>query len=136
MIWVEVPLTPLFGDIDSMRVVWHGHYPRYLEAARDRLMALIGYSYPEMEESGHLWPIVDMRVKYVRPITFSQDFVVKATLAEYENRLRIDYVIRDAKTGETLTKASSTQLAVLASSRELCLECPPALVERVQRLLP
>lgn len=136
MISAEISVTAQFYDLDPMKVVWHGNYPRFLEVARGALLDLIGYNYPEMEASGYLWPIVDMRLKYVRPIVLAQEILVGATLAEYENRLCIDYRIRDAKTGDVLTKARTTQLAVDASTRELCLECPPALVDKVKRLLP
>lgn len=136
MISVEITIKAQFYDLDPMQVVWHGNYPRYLEVARCALLDLIGYNYPEMEQSGYVWPIVDMRLKYVRPIRFAQNVVVVATLKEYENRLCIDYRIKDAESGEVLTKASTVQLAVEAKSQELCLECPPALIERVRRLLP
>ncbi|EPY00270.1 acyl-CoA thioesterase [Magnetospirillum fulvum] len=136
MISAEITLTAQFYDLDPMQVVWHGNYPRYLEQARCALLDHIGYNYPEMEASGYLWPIVDMRLKYVRPVRFAQTIRVSATLAEYENRLRIEYRITDAGTGEVLTKATTTQLAVEAASQELCLESPSALVERVRKLLP
>lgn len=135
MISAEISLKAQFYDIDPMQVVWHGNYPRFLEEARCALLDRIGYNYAEMELSGYLWPIVDMRLKYVRPIRFAQSVRVVASLAEYENRLRIEYRILDAVSGETLTKATTIQLAVEAASQELCLECPPALVERVKRLL-
>jgi len=136
MISAEISLTAQFYDLDPMQVVWHGNYPRYLEQARCALLDRIGYNYPEMEASGYLWPIVDMRLKYVRPIRFAQTIRVTATLAEYENRLRIEYRILDAGNGEVLTKATTTQLAVEAATQDLCLESPPALVERVRKLLP
>lgn len=136
MISAEIELKAQFYDLDPMQVVWHGNYPRFLEEARCALLDKIGYNYPEMERSGHAWPIVDMRIKYVRPIRFAQAVRVTATLAEYENRLRIEYRILDAGTGETLTKATTIQLAVEGSSGELCLECPAALTDKVKRLLP
>lgn len=136
MIAAEISLTAQFYDLDPMQVVWHGNYPRYLEQARCALLDRIGYNYPEMEASGYLWPIVDMRVKYVRPIRFAQLIRISATLAEYENRLRIDYRITDDATGAVLTKATTTQLAVEAATLDLCLESPLALVERVRKLLP
>ena len=136
MINAEITVTAQFYDLDPMQVVWHGNYPRFLEEARCALLNLIGYNYVEMEQSGYIWPIVDMRLKYVRPIRFAQSVTVEAKLVEYENRLRVDYRIRDAATGEVLTKASTIQLAVEAKSQELCLECPAALVDRVRRLLP
>ena len=135
MISAEIRMKAQFYDLDPMQVVWHGNYPRFLEEARCALLDRIGYNYPEMEASGYLWPIVDLRIKYVRAIRFGHEIRVVATLAEYENRLCIDYRILDAASGEVLTKARTTQLAVKAASGELCLESPPALVERVRGML-
>jgi acyl-CoA thioester hydrolase len=135
VISAEVTIKVQFFDLDPMQVVWHGNYPRFLEEARCALLDRIGYNYPQMAESGYVWPIVDMRLKYVRPARFAQDIRVVATLREYENRLRIDYRISDAQSGEVLTKAETTQVAVEAQSGELCLETPAALQDRVRGLL-
>lgn len=131
---VEITIQAQFYDVDPMNVVWHGHYARFLEQARCELLEQIGYSYAQMGESGYLWPIVEMRIKYVRPIRFRQEVVVNATIKEYENRLRIEYRIRDKATGEVLTKASTSQVAVHAATGELCLESPAVLVEKLRRM--
>lgn len=136
MISAEITLTAQFYDLDPMQVVWHGNYPRFLEEARCALLDRIGYNYPQMEDSGYVWPIVDLRLKYVRPIRFAQRIRVVAQLAEYENRLRIEYRILDAGSGEVLTKATTIQLAVEARSGELCLESPAILLDKVRELLP
>ena len=135
MISADVTIAVQFYDLDPMQVVWHGNYARFLEEARCALLDRIGYNYPQMEASGFAWPIVDMRLKYVRPARFGQSIRVTATLKEYENRLRIDYRIADAASGEVLTKAETTQVAVDGKTGELHLECPPALTERVRALL-
>jgi len=129
----DVTLKAQFYDLDPMEVVWHGNYARYLEQARCALLDSIGYNYPQMQESGYLWPIVDMRIKFVRPLRFAQEFVVTATIAEFENRLKIDYRIRDKASGDVLTKASTIQVAVRAATGELCLESPAALTEKMKR---
>jgi acyl-CoA thioester hydrolase len=134
MISAEIETKAQFYDLDPMQVVWHGNYARFLEEARCALLDRIGYNYPEMERSGYAWPIVDLRIKYIRPIRFAQGLRVVATLAEYQNRLRIEYRILDAASGETLTKATTVQLAVAVASGELCLECPAALVDKVEGL--
>jgi acyl-CoA thioester hydrolase len=135
MISAEVMVTAQFGDLDAMKVVWHGTYVRYLEQARSALMDRIGYNYLEMDASGYIWPIIDLRLRYIRPIRLLQQVAISATIAEYESRLKIDYRCRDAMSREVLTKATSTQVALRAETHELCLECPPALVERVRALL-
>ena len=68
MISAEVIIKIQFYDLDPMRIVWHGNYPRFLEQARAVLFEKISFGYREMSESGFAWPIVDMRIKYVRPI--------------------------------------------------------------------
>jgi len=134
MISIETTLNAQFYDLDPMGVVWHGHYTRFMEQARCALLDKIGYNYVEMNASGYIWPIVDMHIKYVRPIRFHQTFTVTATIAEFANRLKIEYVIRDPASGETLTKAYTIQVAVDTQTQELCLESPPALTDKLKAI--
>ena len=135
MISAAVVLQAQFYDLDPMQVVWHGNYARFLEQARTALMEKIGYSFAEMAESGFLWPIVDLRIKYVRPVTLRQEIEVTATLKEYLHSLKIDYRIADCASGIVLTKAHTMQVAVAAATQEMALESPAVLVERVEALL-
>lgn len=127
----EVRLTPAFHDIDPMEVVWHGHYVKYFELARCALLESFDYDYPQMRASGYAWPIVDLRAKYVRSARYGQMLVVRATLVEWENRLKIDYLVSDADTGEVLTRATSIQVAVDVATGEMCFASPNALLERL-----
>ncbi|HWT96345.1 MAG TPA: acyl-CoA thioesterase [Terriglobales bacterium] len=135
MISAEVDIVAQFYDLDPMQVVWHGNYARFLEQARCALLDKIGYNYPQMDQSGFMWPIVEMQTKFVRPIRFAQAIRVEANLLEYENRLKISYRCRDKLSGAVLTKAHTVQVAVVMASGELCLESPPVLIEKVRALL-
>lgn len=135
MIYAEVIVKAQFYDLDPMQVVWHGNYARFLEQARCALLDKIAFNYQEMSDSGYIWPVVDMRIKYVRPIRFGQEVRVTATMVEYESRIKINYRLADLATGEVLTKAHTIQVAVDAATQELCFESPAVLRERVQRLL-
>lgn len=128
---IEIDVLPAFCDIDAMEIVYHGNYVRYLEIARSALLAKYDYDYPRMRESGYGWPIVDMRLKYVRPVVYGQALKVRATIVEWEFRLRIEYEIRDAQTGEKLNAASTIQVAVDMSTREMCYVCPPVLWQKL-----
>lgn len=127
----EIELSPAFHDLDPMDIVWHGNYVKYLELARNALMAKFNYDYPQMRESGYAWPIVDLRLKYVGSVTYGQRIRIRATIVEWENRLRIDYVIRCAATGVRLNKATSIQVALAIATREMCWVCPDVLFERL-----
>jgi len=134
MVSTEITLTAQFYDLDPMGVVWHGHYARFLEQVRCQLLDSIGYNYTEMEASGYIWPIVDIQMKFIRPIRFHQKFIVAATIVESANRLKIEYVMRDQTNGEVLTKAHTTQVAVEIATNELCLESPAVLTDKLKGL--
>ena len=127
----EIEITPAFYDIDVMEIVYHGNYVRFLELARSALLAKFDYDYPRMRDSGFGWPVVDMRLKYVRPATFGQNLKIRATITEWENRLRIDYLISAALTGKKVNTAYTIQVAVNMATREMCFVCPPVLWERL-----
>jgi acyl-CoA thioester hydrolase len=127
----EIDVVPAFYDIDPMEIVWHGHYVKYLELARSALLAKFDYDYARMRESGFGWPIVDMRLKYVRPAALGQALKVRAEIVEWENRLRIEYVIRDAASGSKLNQAYTIQVAVDMATREMRYVSPPVLWERL-----
>lgn len=135
MITADVTIRAQFYDLDPMQVVWHGNYVRYLEQARCALLDRIGYNYQAMADSGFAWPVVDLRVKYVRPIRLAQDVIVSATLVEYLNRLKIDYRVRDAASRDVLTKATTVQVAVRLDTGELQLESPPILLEKLRGIV-
>ncbi|MCQ4320587.1 acyl-CoA thioesterase [Stutzerimonas stutzeri] len=130
---VEV-LVPFF-DVDSMAVVWHGHYIKYFEVARCALLERIGHNYTQMRDAGYAWPIIDVQLRYIRGARFNQRIVVRADLVEWENRLKIHYLISDAETGERMTRGSTVQVAVEIASREMLLASPSVFVDAVERAL-
>ncbi|AHN27815.1 4-hydroxybenzoyl-CoA thioesterase domain protein [Snodgrassella alvi wkB2] len=125
---IEVP----FFDVDSMDIVWHGHYVKYLEVARCAFLSAIGYDYNVMKANGYGWPIVQLNLKYVRPAVFGQKIRVEVVLKEYESCLKFDYVISDIISGKKLTKASSMQVAVCMRTRETQFQTPESWLQAVR----
>ena len=131
MIQVETIIEVPFHDVDVMRVAWHGHYVKYFEIARCALLDKIEYNYPEMEQSGYAWPVIDLRIRYAHPLKFQQKVKVIATLVEWENRLKINYQIDDLVTGQRLTKGYTVQVAVDMSNNEMLFVSPAILFEKI-----
>ena len=126
---IEVP----FHDVDAMSVAWHGQYLKYFEIARCALLRKFDYDYPQMLESGYLWPIVECHLKFVRPARYRQKLKVEATLLEWENRLKMGYLIRDAGSGEKLTKGYTVMVAIDAANNELQFVSPAVLIAKLER---
>ncbi|MDD9195690.1 acyl-CoA thioesterase [Aliivibrio sp. S3MY1] len=128
----EVLITTAFQDADPMGVVYHGNYFRFFEKARHEMLEKIGYSYREMMASGYVWPIIDTRVKYVKSIPYDHKIRVVATLTEWENRMRVDYVIYDADSGVRMTKAHTMQVAVSIETEEMSFVSPRIFTDKVE----
>jgi acyl-CoA thioester hydrolase len=129
-------VTVPFHDVDLAGVVWHGHYAKYLENARWALMDRLGFGLQAMLDSGYLWPVVSLQVKYVRAARFGDRLSVQASLIDWESRLEINYLILDLKDGARVARAQTTQVAVDKETGILQFASPACLVDRVRALLP
>lgn len=131
---VQVAIRVPFFDVDPMRIVWHGHYVKYFEIARCELLNKIGYGYREMEQSGFGWPVIDLHVRYLKSALLGQDLLCTATIVEYEHRLRIEYEIHCAKSGDRLTKGHSIQVAVSLAGNVMQLVSPQIMLEKLGKI--
>jgi acyl-CoA thioester hydrolase len=129
--WAEVEMQVQFFDLDPMEIVWHGNYVKYLEVARCALLDKIDYNYAQMKASGYMWPIIEMNLRYPGSATFGQRLLLRAEIVEWENRLRIDYLVSDAASGRRLNRATTTQVAVDIPSGEMCFVSPPILFQKL-----
>ncbi|SMY34822.1 1,4-dihydroxy-2-naphthoyl-CoA hydrolase [Photobacterium malacitanum] len=132
LLTAELTLTTHFQDADPMGVIYHGNYFRFFEEVRRLLMEKINYSYRDMQASGYLWPIIDTRVKYIKPIPFDHQIRITATLTEWENRLRVDYIIYDAATNARMTKGYTMQVAVGIENHEMCFVSPTIFTDKIK----
>ncbi|WP_296321506.1 thioesterase family protein [Treponema sp. UBA3813] len=131
----EIEFKVDFNDCDPMRIVWHGNYINYFERARCALLDKIGYNYIAMEESGYLFPVTEVKCKYMRSLRFGDFCRAKAILVEYENMIKIDFELYNAKNGELTTRGSVSQMCVNAVTGETQFVCPKIWTEKVEKFL-
>jgi len=127
----EIP----FFDVDAYRIVWHGNYPKYFEISRCALLEEVGCPYSVMEKEGYFFPVVDLQIKYIKPLLFQQKIVIESWLVEWEHRLKINYVIKDSDSNEIYTKAKSCQFAISMPDHITQYTSPPFLTETITKWL-
>ena len=59
-----------YADTDKMGYLHHGHYPAYYEIGRTEALRNLGIAYKELEDSGLMMPVIDMRLKYLKPVYY------------------------------------------------------------------
>jgi acyl-CoA thioester hydrolase len=129
--FAETETQVQFFDLDPMEIVWHGHYVKYLEIVRGVLLDSIDYNYAAMKASGYVWPVIDMHLRYIAPAAYGQRLRLRAEIVEWENRLKIAYLISNAVTGRRLSRATTTQVAVDVATQEMCFVSPAVLFEKL-----
>ncbi len=132
MVWEkEVIIEVPFYDVDLLEIVWHGHYTKYFDIARSALLCQLDFSYIEMGKSGYSWPIVDLHIRYPKPAKLGQKIKVKASIVEWEHRLKFKYEVSDLKTGRRLTYGHTVHVAVDIKTQEMCFVSPKILHEKL-----
>ena len=100
-----------FSEVDVMNVVWHGSYPLYFEDAREAFGAKYGLSYKRYMDEKVFAPIVELDIKYKRPVLYGMTPVVRIVYRPTEAaKIVFDYEIVDAETGTVFATAHSVQV--------------------------
>ncbi|WP_407396469.1 acyl-CoA thioesterase [Treponema sp.] len=128
---VEKEFKVEFYDVDSMDICYHGNYVRFMEVGRCALLDEIGYNYIDMKDEGYSFPVVDIKVRYMKSLHFNEVAKIRSSVIEYENCLKVKYEIFNSK-GELTTKAESTQMVVKESTGETMFVCPETFINRMK----
>ena len=126
---IEIP----FHDVDVMHVVWHGHYIKYFELARTKLMQKLNLDVPELKEHQIAMPVVDLKVKYKSPLEYAKKFMVEAKINEFElPEFRVEYKIYD-QDDKVYCQGYTRQLYYQFIKRETFYEVPELVLERIKK---
>lgn len=131
----RVELDVRFPEVDAYRVVWHGNYVLYCEAARNALCAAAGLTPAQALACGWRVPITRFDVKVRRPARLDDRLEVSCALRPPETaKLEMDYEVRRLP-DRLLLATAFTQQVVLSPADELLLTFPKLLKELVARIL-
>ncbi len=100
-----------FSEVDSMRVVWHGEYVKYMEDGREDFgRKYAGLGYMDFFDNGYLTPIVELDIQYKSPLKCNDTAVVETRyIATDAAKICFDYIIRNSSDGKVVATGSTTQ---------------------------
>ena len=97
---VSVELEVPFHDVDSLQIVWHGHYYKYIEIARTALMRHVGLDNHEIMRLGHGLVMGETQCKHTGVLRYGDRVRVDAWFKDYTQRLCIAYEVRNLTSGK------------------------------------
>lgn len=114
-----------YAETDQMGVVYYGNYATYFEIGRVEALREMGASYRAMEESGVMLPVLDLKVKYIRPAKYDDLLTIKVTVPQMPNtRITFLYEITNEE-GTLLTVGETTLVFVdMAKNRPTAIPEP------------
>ncbi len=107
----EKQIEVRFSEVDIMNVVWHGSYPLYFEDAREAFGKMYDLAYQRYIDEKVFAPIVELNIKYRRPLTYGMKPIVRITYVPTEAaKVIFDYEIVDPDDGTVFVTARSIQV--------------------------
>lgn len=83
-------VTVRYGETDQMGVVYHANYLVWLELGRTALVESLGLSYAAMEKEGTISPILEVNIRYKKPLRYGETATVNTWIEKYDG-LRVTY---------------------------------------------
>jgi len=130
-----------FQEVDSLRIVWHGHYLTYCEEGRLGFGGEFGLGYDDLARAELAIPLIHAEVDFHAPALFGDLLHVRTRLhpvsaAQLHFRYRITREGPADPPGGTLLATAFTVHAFTSLTRELWITRPPVYVEFLERWAP
>jgi len=121
----EVPVR--FSEVDSLRVVWHGHFVKYFEDGREAFGREFNLSYLDVFHSdGMAVPIVDLQVQYKKPLEYGDTAIIETTFINTPAaKIIFDFKIFSGKHKYLACVGQTTQVFMNPVNKELYITNPP-----------
>jgi len=104
----RIKIRVRFSEVDSLKMVWHGSYVKYLEDGREAFGRKYGLEYLYVYREGYIIPVVDMHIQYKFPATVDDVLTVETIYVPNKGaKLVFEYKIY-RENGETLILSATT----------------------------
>lgn len=119
---IEFPVR--FSEVDSMNIVWHGHYVKYMEEGREDFGRKYGINYMLIKANGFMAPLVKLTCDYKKALSYDDRVVVETSFIDSE-AAKIIYAFRIYRASDKQLVATGESVQVfLDMERELVLTVP------------
>ena len=120
---VEFPVR--FSEVDSMHIVWHGHYVKYMEEGREDFGRKFGISYMQIKREGYQAPVVKLTCDFKKTLSYDDTVIVETRFVD-NPAAKIIYSFRIFRGSDKELVATGESIQVfLDMNNELVLTIPP-----------
>lgn len=133
--WFEYPVRAQPHHTDYAGIVWHGTYIAWMEEARIECLRSIGVDFADLVALGCDLPVVELSLRYHRPIPMGMSAVVRTRMADMEGvRINWDYQIQSLDGQELYLTGLVTLVAVDREKGKILRQLPAAVKDALLKL--
>lgn len=133
--WFEYPVRAQPHHTDYAGIVWHGAYIAWMEEARVECLRSIGINFADLVAIGCDLPVVELSIRYHRPVQMGMAAIVKTRMTQTEGvRINWDYQIQSPDAQELYITAQVTLVAVDREKGKIMRQLPPTVKDALARL--
>lgn len=100
-----------FSEVDSMHIVWHGNYVKFMEDGREAFGKEFGLGYYDVYEEGFMTPIVKVDLDYKKQVSYGDEVEIRTIYQDVDAaKISFRYELRRLSDGEIVAKGKSIQV--------------------------
>ncbi len=102
-----------FGEVDSMGIVWHGNYVKYIEEGRESFGKKYGISYLDIYANDVMAPVVNMNIDYKKQVKYGDKLIIETEFVDTAAaKIKFIFKIFRKSDNELVATAQSTQVFI------------------------
>lgn len=120
-----------YDEVDKMGYVYHGIYARYFHISRTHLLRQIGMCDKSLEKLNIIMPVIEMNIKYLKPVFYDDIISIQTTLLEMpSSRFKFYHEVMN-QNNEIINQGNSTLVFVDSITRKP-MRVPEIILEKIK----
>ncbi len=102
-----------FNEVDSLGIVWHGHYIKFFEDGREAFGKAYELGYLDVYKAGFATPLVNINVDFKKTVKYGDSVIIETTyINTAASKLVFHYKIFRTSDNELVATGESIQVFV------------------------
>jgi acyl-CoA thioester hydrolase len=109
----ETSVPVRFSEVDSLGIVWHGHYIKFFEDGREAFGRHYGLGYLDVYHHKYATPLININVDFKKTVKYGDSVRIQTTFVNSAAaKIIFNYKIYRLSDNELVATGSSTQVFI------------------------
>jgi acyl-CoA thioester hydrolase len=131
MITSENKIRVRYDEVDKMGYVYHGNYAKYYHISRTELLRKVGISDKELENYNIILPVIEMTIKYLKPVFYDDVITIKTMIKELPTS-RMEFFHKVFNQNREIINVANSTLVFVNSNTRIPIRVPEIILNKLK----